>query len=94
MLKRSALREIKAGLGRYLAMIAIIALGVGFFAGLRSSRPAMVSAGQRYLDETRFFDYRLVSTMGYDESAPRRFSEFGTAEGSVSVDVLCDLGSV
>ena len=93
MLKRSALREIKAGLGRYLAMIAIIALGVGFFAGLRSSRPAMVSAGQRYLDETRFFDYRLVSTMGYDESAPRRFSEFGTAEGSVSVDVLCDLGS-
>ena len=34
MLLKTAFREIKTSLGRYLAILAIIALGVGFFAGL------------------------------------------------------------
>ena len=32
---RSALREVRHSLGRYLAILAITALGVGFFSGLR-----------------------------------------------------------
>ena len=35
-LLRSALREIRQSLGRYLAILAIVGLGVGFFAGLRT----------------------------------------------------------
>ena len=35
------LRSIRSSLGRYLAILAIVALGVGFFAGLKSSQPAM-----------------------------------------------------
>ena len=38
------LRSIRSSLGRYLAILAIVALGVGFFAGLKSSQPAMQSA--------------------------------------------------
>ena len=30
---RSALREIRQSLGRYLAILAIVGLGVGFFSG-------------------------------------------------------------
>ena len=56
MLKRSALREIKAGLGRYLAMIAIIALGVGFFTGLKNSEPAMRATANTYLKQYNFQD--------------------------------------
>ena len=35
------LRSIRSSLGRYLAILAIVALGVGFFAGLKSSCRAL-----------------------------------------------------
>ena len=36
------LREIRKSLGRFLAIAAIVALGVGFFCGLRLTKTAMV----------------------------------------------------
>lgn len=48
MLLKTAFREIKTSLGRYLAILAIIALGVGFFAGLRVTRTAMISTANHY----------------------------------------------
>lgn len=47
-LLKSALREIRQSLGRYLAILAIIALGVGFFSGLRLCQPAMMATGIDY----------------------------------------------
>ena len=38
-------------MGRYLAILAIIALGVGFFAGLRVTRTAMISTANHYLKD-------------------------------------------
>ena len=35
-LLRAAIREIRQSIGRYLAILAIVGLGVGFFAGLRA----------------------------------------------------------
>ena len=49
-LRKSSLREIRKSLGRYLAILAIVALGVGFFCGLRVCRDAMVETGDDYLD--------------------------------------------
>ena len=43
MLLKSTIREITKSLGRYFAIIAIVALGVGFFAGLVQSRDVMVT---------------------------------------------------
>ena len=53
-LLRSALREIRQSLGRYLAILAIVGLGVGFFAGLRMCQPAMMDTGVAYLDRQRW----------------------------------------
>ena len=41
---KSLFRSLKSSMGRYLSIFAIIALGVGFFAGLKNCRPAMVSS--------------------------------------------------
>ena len=60
---KSTLREIKSTFGRYLAIIMIIALGVGFFAGLKVTRPAMLKTGQKYLSEANMYDFRLLSTL-------------------------------
>ena len=60
-------REIRQSLGRYLAIAAIIALGVGFFAGLRNTTADMLATADRYLADLSMFDYRLVSTVGFTE---------------------------
>ena len=48
-------------MGRYIAIIAIIALGVGFFAGLRVTKTAMVKTADTYVNDHGLFDYRLGS---------------------------------
>ena len=91
-LKKSALRAIKKNLGRYLAILAIIALGVGFFCGLRICRPAMVRAGDDYIQQSNLFDYRLISTLGFTAEDQDYFSALegvNAAEGAVWTDFLC-----
>lgn len=88
---KSTFREIKSGFGRYMAILLIIALGVGFFAGLKVTNKAMVYTANDYLDNLHFYDYRLVSTMGFDEDAAAMLSkEEGVlaAEGSKSADIM------
>ena len=56
-------------MGRYLAILAIIALGVGFFSGLKVTKPGMVETGNKYLREHNFYDFRLLSSIGFDADA-------------------------
>ena len=42
---KSTYREIRSSLGRYIAIMLIVMLGVGFFAGLKVTRDAMVATG-------------------------------------------------
>lgn len=60
-------RCIKGSIMRYLAILAIIALGVGFFAGLKSTMPAFLTTGDKYVRNQALFDYRILSTIGFDE---------------------------
>lgn len=83
------IREIKGSLSRYISIFAIIALGAGLFVGLRLSRPDFLETYDRYIDETIFFDYRLVSTLGMtveDVSKVKDIDGVIDAEGIVSVD--------
>ena len=42
-------RTIRSFKGRYLALLLIVALSVGFFAGLNVSQDAMTATGDDYL---------------------------------------------
>lgn len=66
---KSTFREIKTSFGRYMAILLIVALGVGFFSGLKSAYDAMVYSADIYWDELFMFDYHLLSTLGFDENA-------------------------
>ena len=93
MLAKSSIREIKETIGRYIALVLIIALGVGFFSGLKVTDPAMRQAMQQYFKDTSFYDYRLISTLGFEEEDVEYVAENVSAravEGSVSFDVLAD----
>lgn len=92
-LRKSSLREIRKSLGRYLAILAIVALGVGFFCGLRVCRDAMIETGDDYLNRQSMYDYRLISTVGFDESDAAAFSSIDgvlAAAGAVSQDALVE----
>ena len=70
---RTLLRSIRQSLGRYLAILAIVALGVGFFAGLKSSCPAMLGTADAYFHRQRFEDFRLLSSLGLTEEDAAAF---------------------
>lgn len=91
MLLKSTLRTIKKSLGRYIAILAIIALGVGFFAGLRVTEPTMLKTANGYINEHNLYDFRLVSTLGFTDDDVAAFKELNgidIAKGSVSSDVI------
>lgn len=91
---KNVLREIRYSLGRYLAIVAIIALGVGFFAGLRVTRPAMLRTLDTYLDEQNMYDFRLLSTLGLTEADAeylRTVEGVRDACGSVSLEAFTEL---
>ena len=91
MLLKTSLREIRTSLGRYLAIFSIIALGVGFFAGLRVTRAAMLNTADEYLSELHMFDGRLLSTLGWTQEDVDAFAGLAgvrAAAGVYSVDFL------
>ena len=88
---KTILREIRESLGRYMAILAIVALGVGFFTGLKVTKPAMLKAGGEYLEDNNLYDLRLLSTVGFDEQDVKAINSrdgVEIAEGSVYTDFL------
>ncbi|MBQ9609375.1 MAG: FtsX-like permease family protein [Lachnospiraceae bacterium] len=91
MMKRTTFREIKGSFGRFFAIFAIIALGVGFFSGVRITTPAMVNTIDDFLKDKQLFDYRLVSTLAWEDKDIEEFRalpDVRYVEGSYSYDVL------
>lgn len=91
MMKKAAFREIKGSFGRYFAILAIIALGVGFFSGVRITTPAMVNTINSFLDENQFYDYRILSSSGWSESDAESFEaedDVRSAEAAYSLDAV------
>ena len=90
---RNLQRSISRSLGRYLAIMAIIALGSGMFVGLRMTKVDMVATGQRYMDQQNMFDLRLISTYGWSKDQAAEAAALpgvADAEGQFYVDAIAD----
>ena len=61
-------RSITHSWGRFLAIVGIVALGCGFYAGLRMTGTDMRSAGNAFYDGTSLNDIRMVSTLGFSQA--------------------------
>lgn len=88
---KTTYREIRQSFGRYAAILAIVALGVGFFVGLMVVTPAMVRNGGRYLNNHDLYDLRLLSTLGFEKDSVDAFTDredVKAVEGAVSSDFL------
>ncbi|MBO4946805.1 MAG: hypothetical protein J6C88_04590 [Lachnospiraceae bacterium] len=91
MIRRSTFREILGSMGRYLAILSIIALGVGFFTGLKITKTEMIATINEFIQEKNFYDFRLVSSLGFEQAdveAFRQEPDVRYAEGIYSFDAL------
>lgn len=95
MMRKNLLRSIRRSLGRYIAIVAIIALGAGMFVGLRTTKSDMVATGQQFMDRQNMFDLRLLSSYGWSPEhvdAVSKMDGVEHAEGVISMDVLARFG--
>lgn len=86
-------REIRHTLGRYIAILIIIALGVGFFSGLKVTKEAMIKTGDTFVKDSNMYDYRLLSTLGLtgeDAEFIRRLEGVTAAEPAIYADFITD----
>ncbi len=92
---KDTLRSMRRSLGRFLAIAAIVALGTGFYAGLRMTCPDMNLAADRYYDGTALMDVRVVSTLGLSEddlAALRGVEGVEAVMGAWETDVMASIG--
>lgn len=93
LLYKDAILKIKNSLGRFLSVLLIVALGVGFFAGLREATPDMFYTLDHYYDEHNLMDFKIVSTAGLTEDDVQSLKELENVEKvvpSYSLDALED----
>lgn len=91
--QKNILRTFKGSKSRFIAIFAIVALGVGFLAGLLSTTPDMEDSMEEYLDGGNLFDLRVVSTLGLtddDVAALEQVDGVAKAQGGKSADLLVD----
>ena len=75
---KSTLREIKESFGRFIAILAIVALGV--------------ETTGNYLEKQGFYDFRLMSTLGFGREEVEYLGQqedVRGVEGAVSFDIIC-----
>lgn len=92
---KDVLRAVTHSWSRFLALFVIVALGAGFYSGLRTTAPNMRATADAYYDDTRFFDVRLVSTFGFtddDVEAIRATEGVESVMAGYSADLLVRMG--
>lgn len=85
------IREIKGSLGRFFAIMAIVAIGVAFFAGITASSNDMKHSSDSYYDEYNMNDIRILSSIGLtadDMDAISKVDGVKAVYGANTQDVL------
>ncbi len=63
-LLKDTLRTIERTRSRFFSIVAIVALGISFFAGMNATAPDMLDTAGQYLRDTNAMDINLSSTVG------------------------------
>ncbi len=91
-LNKTIFRDIRGSFGRFFAIFAIIALGVGFFSGVKITTPILINTIDNLYKDKALYDYKLVSTLGWEETdveKVRKRQDVEYAEGAFQYDVQC-----
>lgn len=93
--RKNIRRTFKHTKSRFIAIFSIIALGVGFLAGLNATPVDMKESMEAYMDDANFYDIRIVSTLGLtddDVSALAAIDGVKDVQPAYNVDLLVQTG--
>lgn len=93
LLFKNAFVKVKKSLGRFFSLLLIVALGAGFFTGIKSSSPDIVTSVDNYFDNNNLMDFRITSTVGLtddDVLALKNLNNIDSVIPSYSIDVISE----
>lgn len=93
---KDSIKEIKNTYKRFISILLMAFLGVGFFAGLRASSPDMVDTIDKYYDDQNVYDIQIISTLGLTDEDIEELSKIENVEniyGSYEVDGKIQTGN-
>lgn len=64
VLLKDTVKEIKVTFKRFLSILLVVLLGVGFFAGIKATSPDMKKTIDEYFDNQNVMDIEVISTLG------------------------------
>ena len=82
-LLKDSIKEIKNTYKRFLSILVMAFLGVGFFAGMRAASPDMVDTIDQYYKESQVYDIKILSTLGLTNDDIDALSEIDEIENTV-----------
>lgn len=89
MLIKESFISIKKNYKRYISLILIILLGVGFYAGIKASSPDMKDTLNHFYQQHNLYDFQLISELGILEEDIAELQNAGyTVEAIYSFDTV------
>ena len=79
-LLKDSLKQIVKTHRRFISILLMAFLGVGFFAGVRATAPDMRNTIDNYYDEKNVYDIRLISTLGLTQDDVDAISKLESTE--------------
>ncbi|MGL4372445.1 MAG: ABC transporter permease, partial [Turicibacter sp.] len=95
-LTKDTIRNITKSYGRFISILMIVALGVAFFVGIKSSPLDMQETADHYFDEYNLMDIRLISPFGFNADDVLAIEEAEGIEGvfpTYTKDVLTNVNA-
>ncbi len=86
-----ALRTIRGTFSKFIALFAIVALGIAFFVGVSASAPIMGQSVDIYNDENKLLDFQIYGNYGFDEAdlnAMQRVEDIESVMGIHFIDAI------
>ena len=79
-LLKNSVKEIKNTYKRFISILLMAFLGVGFFAGLRATSPDMLRTIDNYYKEKNVYDIQVLSTLGLTSNDVEEISKIENVE--------------
>ena len=73
---------------RFISILVIVLLGVGFFAGIRAAAPDMKNTLDNYYEKTNMYDIFITSNYGIREKVEKKLEEKYNVETGYSFDAI------
>lgn len=92
---KDSLKEIKNNFKRFISILLMAFLGVGFFAGIQATSPDMIKTIDKYYKDQQVYDIQILSTLGLTKNDINEISKIEGIEkaiGTYETDGKLEIG--